>query len=187
MFPDLTCDDIFRLETQNLWLRWPRAQDAQAMAHLAGVPDVALRTIHLPYPYTETEAGHFILTARQANALGRELVLVIAPKKRPHDVAGVISLHTLTPKKLILGYWLGMPYWGKGLMREAAEILIDLAFQITPVEVICAETLNDNVHAHKQLTDLGFNMDGAFDTRSPARGKIQCVRFQLTRAMRNKA
>ena len=28
MFPDLTRDDVFRLETRRLWLRWPRAADA---------------------------------------------------------------------------------------------------------------------------------------------------------------
>ncbi len=28
MFPDLTRDDVFRIETKRLWLRWPRIQDA---------------------------------------------------------------------------------------------------------------------------------------------------------------
>jgi hypothetical protein len=31
MFPDLTADDIFRIETERLWLRWPRASDALAI------------------------------------------------------------------------------------------------------------------------------------------------------------
>ena len=36
MFPDLTRDDVFRLETRRLWLRWPRLADAQAIVRLAG-------------------------------------------------------------------------------------------------------------------------------------------------------
>ena len=28
MFPDYFRDDVFRLETQRLWLRWPTAADA---------------------------------------------------------------------------------------------------------------------------------------------------------------
>lgn len=181
MFPDLTCDDIFRLETQRLWLRWPRAQDASAMALLAGAPEVALRTARLPYPYTQTEAGHFILTARQANALGRELVLVLAPKQRPHDVLGVISLHAATSKKLILGFWLGQPSWDKGLMREAAHALIDLSFRITAADIISAETLSDNTSAQKLLADIGFDKEGEFNTSTTMRGPIQCARFQLLR------
>jgi hypothetical protein len=41
MFPDLTRDDVFRIETKRLWLRWPRVQDAAAMQRLAGDKDVA--------------------------------------------------------------------------------------------------------------------------------------------------
>jgi RimJ/RimL family protein N-acetyltransferase len=181
MFPDLTCDDIFQLETQRLWLRWPRAQDAQAMALLAGTPEVALRTARLPFPYTKTEAGHFILSARQANALGRELVLVLAPKQRPHDVMGVISLHASTSKKLLIGYWLGQPFWGKGFMREAAQALIDMSFRITSAELISAETLSDNQASLNLLTYLGFTQEGVFDTSTPQRGAISCARFQLMR------
>jgi RimJ/RimL family protein N-acetyltransferase len=181
MFPDLTCDDIFRLETQRLWLRWPRAQDGAAMAQLAGVPEIALRTLHLPYPYSVTEAGHFILNARQANALGRELILVLAPKQRPNDVLGVISLHASTAAKLIFGYWLGQPAWGKGLMREAAHALLELSFRITPAALISADCLHDNFAAQKLLRQLGFTEEGVLESNFPARGHVRCIRFQLMR------
>ena len=36
MFPELTRDDVFRLETRRLWLRWPRMADANAILRLAG-------------------------------------------------------------------------------------------------------------------------------------------------------
>ena len=35
MFPELTRDDVFRLETRRLWLRWPRMADANAILRLA--------------------------------------------------------------------------------------------------------------------------------------------------------
>ena len=31
MFPDMARDDVFRLETPRLWLRWPRICDAAAI------------------------------------------------------------------------------------------------------------------------------------------------------------
>lgn len=36
MFPELTRDDVFRLETRRLWLRWTRMADASAILRLAG-------------------------------------------------------------------------------------------------------------------------------------------------------
>ena len=51
MFPDLLRDDVFRLETRRLWLRWPRAGDAAMIARLAGERDVAERTANIPHPY----------------------------------------------------------------------------------------------------------------------------------------
>ena len=35
MFPDYFRDDVFRLETQRLWLRWPTAADAATIERLA--------------------------------------------------------------------------------------------------------------------------------------------------------
>ena len=31
-FPSITRDEVFRIETRSLWLRWPRAEDLVAMA-----------------------------------------------------------------------------------------------------------------------------------------------------------
>ena len=72
MFPDLTRDDIFRLETERLWLRWPRASDAAAITAFASLPEVAQMTDAIPHPYPAGEADRFIfislmLTGRRAS------------------------------------------------------------------------------------------------------------------------
>ena len=43
MFPDLARDDVFRLETARLWLRWPRAADAAALHRFCSMWEVARR------------------------------------------------------------------------------------------------------------------------------------------------
>jgi hypothetical protein len=64
MFPDLLRDDVFRLETRRLWLRWPRAADAALIASLAGEREVAEMTAHIPHPYPPGAAAEFVLKAR---------------------------------------------------------------------------------------------------------------------------
>jgi hypothetical protein len=64
MFPDLTRDDVFRLETRSLWLRWPRIADAAAIARQAGEKAVAEMTANIPHTYPPqchrraSDAGH---------------------------------------------------------------------------------------------------------------------------------
>ncbi|MGH6856132.1 MAG: GNAT family N-acetyltransferase, partial [Methylocella sp.] len=51
MFPDLTADDIFRIETKRLWLRWPRASDAPAITSFVSLAQTARMTASIPHPY----------------------------------------------------------------------------------------------------------------------------------------
>ena len=59
MFPDLTRDDVFRLETRRLWLRWPRHGDVQALVRLVGEKAVAEMTARIPHPYGPDHATAF--------------------------------------------------------------------------------------------------------------------------------
>ena len=132
MFPDLTRDDVFRLETRRLWLRWPRLADGQAIAGLAGEKAVAEMTARIPHPYSAEDAERFVFHARQTNADGHGLQLAITPKGRPNAPIGMVGIGP-SPEdgRPHLGYWLGSPHWGEGLATEAARALIDAFFAYT--------------------------------------------------------
>ena len=92
MFPDLARDDVFRLETARLWLRWPRAPDAPAIHRFCSQWEVARYTARIPHPYPAGSAERFIYAAREANASGRDLTLVLTPIKGKRDAVGSTSL-----------------------------------------------------------------------------------------------
>ncbi len=92
MFPDLTRDDVFRLETRRLWLRWPRLADAQTIVRLAGEKSVATMTARIPHPYTPGDAEHFVYAARRSNADGESLQLAVTPKGRPNALVGMVGI-----------------------------------------------------------------------------------------------
>ena len=116
MFPEIFRDDVFRIETPRLWLRWPTARDETAIERLVG--DVAERTAVIPHPYPKGAAGSFIYAARVGNAQGSALAFALAPIARPQELLGIVSLHQEDGVPT-LGYWLGKPFWGRGLMSEA--------------------------------------------------------------------
>ncbi len=184
MFPDLLCDDVFRLETNRLWLRWPRAADAAQIARLAGDRDVATKTARIPHPYPEGAAAEFILTSRSANARGESLTLTLAltKKRQPGELIGCISLTPKDDGALELGYWLGQPYWGRGLMSEAAAEMVDLGFRWTDIDEMQASALPDNPASLRVLEKAGFAACGRGTCDAPARGgSLPCETRRMTR------
>jgi RimJ/RimL family protein N-acetyltransferase len=183
MFPDLLRDDVFRLETRRLWLRWPRAADAEAIATLAGAREVAEQTAHIPHPYPPGAAAEFILRARAGNLGGESLTLVLALKGRPSDAIGCVSLQGVGEGALELGYWLGGPWQGRGLMAEAVDGLTRLVVDVCDVDVIRANAAMANVASRALLARCGFVDRGEGMVAAPARGEDRPVRrFELSRA-----
>ena len=158
MFPELTRDDVFRIETARLWLRWPRAVDARDFVRLASDQEVMKQATCLQAPLDVHAADDVILGARRANAQGEGMVLALAPR---HDPFGFLGMAGVQAKgdgaTLVLGYWLGRPHRGQGLMREAIEALVDMALVLTDakgVETSLSETMPEA--AIEMLASFGF-------------------------------
>lgn len=183
MFPEITHDDVFRLETERLWLRWPRAADIGAIARLAGDPQVSSQTASIPHPYQESDAEKFVLRARAENASGEGLCLAVAPKREPNDVIGVIGAHGSANRGVAtLGYWLARDHWGQGLMTEAASAFVDLVFGVSSIDQIICDALPTNAASLRVQEKLGFTRLGPAKLNAPARGgEVTVERARLTR------
>lgn len=184
MFPEITHDDVFRLETERLWLRWPRLADAAAFVVLLNDPEVTRHTT-LPRPYQSTDAEGFIHFAREANAAGESLYLVLAPKRDPNAPIGVISAEGAQSRGASqLGYWLGRPYWGQGLMSEAAGAFVDLVFKITSLERIISAAAPGNLASLRLQERLGFVQTGRAEIDAPhAGGSLEVIATELKRGV----
>lgn len=182
MFPDLTRDDVFRLETARLWLRWPRAADAASLSKLAGEKEVAEMTAGIPHPYTPQDAAKWIFSARAGNTQGSSLSLVIARRGKPAEAIGAVGLHETRPGVALLGYWIGLPHQGRGYVTEAVEALVGIIFRLTEMSEIRAQARVENDPARRVLAKCGFSSCGQGLADLPARGGVfLCERFGLTR------
>lgn len=171
MFPDLTRDDVFRLETRRLWLRWPRLADAQAIVRFAGEKAVAEMTARIPHPYIPEMAERFVFQARQSNADGRSLQLAITPKGKPNSLIGLVGIGP-SPEdgKPSLGYWLGIPFWGQGYATEGARALIDAFFAYGHEDELRALARVINPGSRRVLEKCGFAYQGSGLAELQARG-----------------
>ncbi|MCI0465674.1 MAG: GNAT family N-acetyltransferase [Beijerinckiaceae bacterium] len=182
MYPDLTCDDIFRIETKRLWLRWPRASDAPAITSFASLAEVARCTAAIPHPYPPGEAERFILKARAENAAGAALILAITHKAGARHTIGIISAIPAAARGIELGYILAPALWRKGLTSEAVKALIDTVFRVTMTNCIFANSRVQNIASRRVLEKTGFAFVDAGLDFLPARGGMHpCDRFRLDR------
>ncbi|RVU19069.1 GNAT family N-acetyltransferase [Methylobacterium oryzihabitans] len=183
MFPDLTRDDVFRLETRRLWLRWPRQADVQAFVRFGGDKAVADMTSRIPHPMAPPDAEAFVLGARRANTDGRALVMAVTPRRQPGSAIGVVSIEpdpgSGAPH---LGYWIGAPHWGQGLATEAARALVDAYFAYTGGDELLSSARVVNPGSRRVLEKCGFAAIGSGLMPFPARGGVFPVdHFRLDR------
>ncbi|MCI0736679.1 MAG: GNAT family N-acetyltransferase [Beijerinckiaceae bacterium] len=182
MYPDLTRDDIFRIETKRLWLRWPRASDAAAITSFASLAEVARLTASIPHPYPTGEAERFVLRARADNASGTALILAITQKTGARQTIGLLSAMPAAARGIELGYVLAPALWGKGLTSEAVKSLVDTVFRLTMANCIFANSRVNNLASRRVLEKTGFAFVDAGLDFLPARGGMHpCDRFQLDR------
>jgi len=185
MFPDIARDDVFRLETARLWLRWPRAADAPAIHRYCSRWEVAQYTARIPHPYPEGSAHRFIFAAREANASGRDLTLVLTSLRDKREPIGAVSLEGRGQDRLTLGYVLAPEVWGKGYASEAVAAAVDAAFALTHCVEINASVRVENPASRRVLEKAGFVWVGTGPQGAPARGGlVDCDRLQLRREAR---
>lgn len=182
MFPDLARDDVFRLETPRLWLRWPRASDAPAIQRYCSRWEVAQFTARIPHPYPPGTAERFIFAARNGNASGRDLTLVLTSIRGKREPFGAVSLEGRAQNRLTLGYALAPEAWGKGLASEAIEAMAEAAFVMTSAIEIDASVRVENPTSRRVLEKARFEHTGTGLQGAPARGGlVTCDHFRLTR------
>ena len=155
MFSDLARDDVFRIETARLWLRWPKAADAPAIRRYAGDLKVARWMSVIPHPYPPEAADGFILNARANNAQGTALEMVVTTLKNPRDAIGGVGL-SRRPTGLMLGYLFAPEHWGQGYATEAARAMVGAAFALTQIERLHSGADVDNAASLHVLEKLGF-------------------------------
>lgn len=182
MFGDVTRDDVFRIETRRLWLRWPQLADAAAIEAIASLLAVANMTARVPHPYPAGEAARFIGQVRASNAAGAGFNLAMTEKTGARAVVGMIGLDASPPDKLDLGFMVAPAHWGKGYASEAARAITDAAFRLTRARAVSSCVFAANAASARVHAKCGFAALGPCEMDAPLRGgRVAAECFSLSR------
>ncbi len=152
------------LETTRLKLRAPTRTDAARLAKLANDADVARMSSRIPHPYALADAEDFL------NHVEKGAERVFAIEHGDDGLVGMIGLHDTGRVGPEVGYWLGQPYWGKGLATEATQAVLGWAAKAGRRCVVSSH-FADNPASGAVLIKAGFLYTGEVTRQfSKARG-----------------
>lgn len=144
------------LETLRLKLRPYREADIAELVPLVGAREVAATTLRIPYPYTEQDARAFLASAENPG----KLWLAITLRHDGRQIGGIGLRVDEQHQHAELGYWLGVPYWGKGYATEAARELLRYGFAELRLHRIFASHFKHNPASGRILVKLGMRYEG---------------------------
>ena len=186
MFPELTRDDVFRVETSRLWLRWARSRDTAAIHRMMNVKKIAEMTTTWPYPLVEGDVERRVFDMRKLNALGNGLQLVMTLKSEPDEIIGIVGGHFSLGDAFNIDYALDADYQGQGYATEALQAFMDAIFTLSNARKLIASVRIFNEPSRRVLVKSGFHANGAGLENMPARGgKMLSNKYVLTRARWN--
>lgn len=138
------------METEHLILRKWTEDDAEEVYRYSKDPAVALITGFPPHQSVEES----LRVIRTIYVEEDAYAMVLKETGMP---IGCISLRNAEKEgELELGYWLGVPYWGKGLMTEAAREIIRYGFEERHAEKIWCGYYKGNERSHRVIEKVGF-------------------------------
>lgn len=144
-------------------LRPFRAEDAPSLAELANDRDIWINVRdRFPHPYRLEHAEKFI-----ADALTKDppANLAITVDGRAVGSIGVIVGVDIERVSAELGYWLGKPYWGRGIATAAITAMTTYAIERFGLTRIFASVFTYNPASGRALEKAGYTVE-AFQRRA---------------------
>ena len=155
---------------ESITLRPLALSDKSALAQLANNKKIwdNVRD-YLPHPYGETDAEEFI-----------NLTLNEDPKQTfaiefRGALAGVVGLVVQTDvyrKSAEIGYWIGEPFWNKGIATKAVGLITQYGFENLGLNRIYAGIFEYNKASMVVLEKNGFKQEGISKSAVLKNGKV---------------
>lgn len=138
-------------------LRSWRADDIENLSRLGNNPNVArFMTDGFPSPYTVEKANSFI---QMANSETPPRILAITLADEAIGGIGIHPQSDIHRQNAELGYWIGEPFWGQGIMTEAIRQMVEYGFAHWPVNRIFARPFHTNIGSQRALEKAGFILE----------------------------
>lgn len=169
----------FRLDGTQIFLRPLRLGDADAMFAYASDPEV---TRFLPwYPAIDLSAVQAFLLQQVTRRKRGESCGFAIVEKESDTMIGSTDLMGLLVEPVggaELGYLLAQPFWGRGIMSEAAKLTLAFGFGTLKLRRVAAFADIDNLGSRRVLEKSGLSRAGS-ERRLVKGHEREYVRYEI--------
>ena len=130
----------------------------------------------LPYPYTVKDAEEYI-TAMLSTDQEKTFAFAITLDDKVIGSIGVFRCENIHFRTAEMGYYIGEPYWGKGIMTSAVKQTCQYIFEHTDIIRIFAEPFSENAASCRVLEKSGFQFEGILRNNAVKNGKVLDMRM----------
>lgn len=110
-----------------------------------------------PYPYTQADAKAWLAAAVLQIP---ETAFAIASREEAIGGIALQPQYDVYRKSAEIGYWLGEPFWGRGIATLAVKALTAYAFCRMDLERIYASVFGWNPASARVLEKAGYRLEG---------------------------
>ena len=124
-----------------------------------------------PHPYTIAHGQAFV----ESCVFGDETRQYCRAIEVDGEAVGSIGVFLQTDvyrKSAELGYWLGRPFWGQGIMTRAVEQVCGYVFANYDIVRIYAEPFAENIGSRRVLEKAGFQLEGIMRCGAVKNGRL---------------
>jgi RimJ/RimL family protein N-acetyltransferase len=111
---------------------------------------------YFPHPYTEEHGKAWLEKAIEPPIVN----LAIDVDGEAVGGIGLILNSDVYIKTAEMGYWLGEPFWGRGIATEAIRLMVEYAFYYFDIIRLYAEVFETNKSSMRVLEKNGFYLEG---------------------------
>jgi [ribosomal protein S5]-alanine N-acetyltransferase len=151
-------DMLLKTKNDELLLRSWDMNDARSLRNYADNHHIwKFMRDEFPHPFTLADAQLYIRTVCRKNHETRFAVVY------RDEVIGDIHLTVhddIRRYSAVLGYWLGEPFWNRGLMTEAVRRITGYAFESLKLARVYAKLFSTNTSSQKVLEKAGYHQEG---------------------------
>jgi RimJ/RimL family protein N-acetyltransferase len=125
----------------------------------------------LPYPYTVKDAEEYIAAMINSDP-DKIFAFAIVLDNKVIGSIGVFRCENIHNRTAELGYYIGEPYWGKGIMTSAVKQACEYVFAYSDILRIFAEPFSYNIASCQVLEKAGFQFEGLLRKNAIKNGEI---------------